>query len=101
MADTKSWQSITQRKRDALDALLPADFRLKHVPSVEEQKDVTQYIRQFLSTSELDITENHSAAALVDKLATGALSATNVIKAFCHRATIAHQLVNPQNPHKM
>ncbi|OJJ05975.1 hypothetical protein ASPVEDRAFT_139371 [Aspergillus versicolor CBS 583.65] len=94
MADTNSWQSITQRKRDTLDALLPADFRLKHVPSAEEQKDVTQYIQQFLSTSELDITENHSAAALVDKLATGALSATDVTRAFCHRATIAHQLVN-------
>lgn len=100
MATTHSWQSTTQRKREALDALLPADFRLDYFPSPEEQPDVTQYIQQFLSAKELDITENHSAGALVDKLASGALTATDVTRAFCHRATIAHQLVIPRSPRR-
>lgn len=100
MADRNTWQSTTQRKRDALDALLPADFRLDHVPSAEEQRDVTQYIQQFLSANERDITENHSAAALVGQLASGALAATDVTRAFCHRATIAHQLVILRNPRR-
>lgn len=100
MADRHSWQSTTQRKRDALDALLPADFRPDNVPSAEEQRDVTQYIQQFLSASERDITENHSAGALVGKLASGDVTATDVTRAFCHRATIAHQLVSPRNPRR-
>ncbi|KAL4965404.1 amidase signature domain-containing protein [Aspergillus stella-maris] len=94
MADLNSWQSIAQRKRDALDMLLPADFRLDSVPSAEEQQGVTQYIQQFLSAEEREITENHSAEALIGKLTAGTFSATEVTKAFCRRATIAHQLVN-------
>ncbi|KAF9888995.1 hypothetical protein FE257_008165 [Aspergillus nanangensis] len=92
--EIQSWQSIAKRKQAALEELLPATYRLESVPSPEDQPNVVGYIRQFLSPAELEITEKFSAEALLTRITTGALSATEVAKAFCHRATMAHQLVN-------
>jgi amidase len=93
-ASTSSWKAIGQRKRESVQALLPASFRIEKVPPPEEQRDVTRYVRQFLSEKELDITENYSAEALVAKLASSSFSSADVVSAFIHRATIAHQLVS-------
>jgi amidase len=90
---TSSWQEIGLRKREEIQGLLPAHWKIDAVPSPMELKDATQLPRKHLSPSEIDITETHSAIALLGRIAAGELNAVDVTKAFCHRATIAHQLV--------
>jgi len=47
-----------------------------------------------LDTIELDITSNHDATALLEKLKGGLWSAEQVTLAFCKRAAVAQQLVS-------
>ncbi|KAM3069652.1 hypothetical protein ACMFMG_010372 [Clarireedia jacksonii] len=88
------WQAIAKEKRDSVKALIPKEWRLDHVPSIIEQRDVTgKYIQQFLSDREIEITET-DAVGIVEKTTTGVWTAREVCEAFCHRAALAHQLVN-------
>ena len=89
---TTSWQEAAAKKRKAISALIPAEWRVDNLPSVKEQVDVTDYIRQYLSEEELRITES-DADQIVERTTTGAWTAENVTRAFCHRAALAHQLV--------
>lgn len=88
------WQSRAKAKREAILASIPAKWHLKEIPSAEEQKDITgAYIQQFLSSEEIAITETDSFG-IAEKVATGTWTAVAVTEAFCHRASLAHQLVN-------
>lgn len=89
----QDWKEICAQKRQSIDALLPARWKLPSDAVPSDVKDVTQIPRQFLNEREIEITERYSATALAAALASGALSAVEVTEAFCHRATIAHQLV--------
>lgn len=89
---TTSWEDAAAKKREAISALIPDEWRLTSLPSVKEQVDVTDYIKQYLSEEELEITESE-ADQIVGKIAAGAWSAEKVARAFCHRAALAHQLV--------
>lgn len=92
------WQDIAAGKRKAAYDLIPEAWRLPSsmIPKPKDAVSVMEIPRKcgLLSKTELDITENHDAVALVDKLVSKQLSATNVITAFCKRAAIAQQLVN-------
>lgn len=88
------WKSLGTQKRDAILASIPQKWRIDNVPTREEKKDVTEYIRQFLDQKELEITET-DAVGITQKIASGTWSAVDVIGAFCHRAALAHQLVSP------
>ncbi|KAK4141485.1 amidase signature domain-containing protein [Dichotomopilus funicola] len=88
------WQATGQAKREEILRLLPPEWRIDSVPTPQALRNVTHYSAQFLTTEERDITETLSAAALLGKLSRGELTALQVTKAFCHRATIAHQLTN-------
>ena len=88
-----SWEQAAAEKRQSLNRLIPAAWRISNLPSNEEQSDVTgKYIQQFLEPGEIEITET-DAAGIAAKTATGVWKAVDVIKAFCHRAALAHQLV--------
>jgi amidase len=89
---SSSWQDAAAKKREAISALIPAEWRLDSTPSVEEQVDVTEFIKQYLSEEELAITES-DAEHIVEKTTSRAWSAEKVARAFCHRAALAHQLV--------
>ncbi len=90
---TETWQDKAKSKRDSILNSIPTEWRINSIPSAEEQRDVTgKYIQQFLSTNEIEITET-DAVDIVEKTSTGEWSAEEVIKAFCHRASLAHQLV--------
>ena len=90
---TNSWQDSARQKREAILAAIPAEWRLKDLPSVEEQRDVTgDYIRGFLTEREVEITET-DAEKIVGKTTTGEWKAEEVTRAFCHRSALAHQLV--------
>jgi amidase len=91
---TQDWKSLAQKKRESILAAIPAEWRLKSIPTIEEVKDVTgPYIEQYLSSIEIKIT-NTDAVGIVENAKTGAWSAVEITKAFCHRAALAHQLTN-------
>lgn len=92
------WQVIGQAKRDEVRGLLPSEWKINAVPAPEDLRDVTNYARQFLTTEEREITEAPSATSLLARVARGELTAVQVTKAFCHRATIAHQVVSQMSP---
>lgn len=92
--DTESWEAKAKSKRDAVNDLIPKEWRFTSpIPSAEEQRDVTgEYIWQFLTKREVEITET-DAVDIVKQTTTGQWKAEEVIKAFCHRAALAHQIV--------
>lgn len=100
--ETDSWQAKAKSKRDAVNDLIPKEWHFTSpIPSAEEQRDVTgEYIWQFLTKREVEITET-DAVDIVKQTTTGEWKAEEVTKAFCHRAALAHQIVQlnlPPNP---
>lgn len=90
MAD---WKALADEKRNAILSSIPAKWRIEKLPSNEEQKDVTgSFIQQFLSKREVEITET-DVVGIAKETSTGNWTAVEVTEAFCHRASLAHQLV--------
>ncbi|RVX69367.1 hypothetical protein B0A52_06962 [Exophiala mesophila] len=91
---TANWEIKAKAKREAIFNSIPEKWRLAKVPTAEEQKDVTgTYVHQFLDKSEIEITET-DAVGIAEKVASGEWTAVAVTEAFCHRASLAHQLLN-------
>ncbi|KAK6085993.1 hypothetical protein SCUP515_00354 [Seiridium cupressi] len=89
-----SWQSLAAAKRQAILDSIPNNWRLASIPSVEEQRDVTgTYVQQHLSPREIEITET-DAVGIVEKTSSGQWTSVEVAEAFCHRASLGHQLLN-------
>lgn len=87
------WEKKAKAKRQAILDSIPQKWRLERIPSAEEQKDVTDgYIRQFLKSEEIKITET-DIGGIAKQIAAGNWTSLEVTEAFCHRASIAHQLV--------
>jgi hypothetical protein len=95
MAQQSSWKDLAQKKRNAILDSIPAKWRVEQskLPSNEEQRDVTGYIQQFLSKREVEITET-DVVGIAKETSTGNWTAAEVAEAFCHRASLAHQLVS-------
>lgn len=93
-ATMPSWKSLGESKREAILQLIPQKWRLQGpIPPANEQPDVTgSYVQQFLSPSEIEITEV-DAIEIAQRTTSGHWTAVEVTEAFCHRAAIAHQLV--------
>ena len=98
MSKISKWQDVATKKREALLAAIPSEWRLnEELPSAEEQKDITgPFIERYLSPKEIEITNQH-VTAIVGKTTTGAWTARDVVEAFCHRAALAHQMVIPMS----
>ncbi|KAJ4403175.1 hypothetical protein N0V91_006752 [Didymella pomorum] len=90
---TTSWQDAAAKKRKEISALIPKEWCVDSLPSVKEQVDVTDFVKQYLSEEELSITES-DAEKIVEKTTSGEWTAEKVTRAFCHRAALAHQLLN-------
>jgi amidase len=88
-----AWQEIAKEKREAILAAIPKEWRISGLPSVDDQPDVTTYVEQYLSKEELEITAC-SADQIAQKCGSGEWTAETVIRAFCHRASLAHQLLH-------
>ncbi|KAF2865002.1 acetamidase [Massariosphaeria phaeospora] len=87
------WKAIAQQKKDEQWSRIPPEWRLKNLPP----KDVTNYLDiprtcGLLSAEELQITENYDATALAEGIKKRRLKSVDVVRAFCKRAAIAHQL---------
>ncbi|PYI11218.1 acetamidase [Aspergillus sclerotiicarbonarius CBS 121057] len=89
--DTSTWEKTAQAKGQAILKAIPLEWR---VPQPIPPVDVTgAYIQGFLNAREIEITEA-DAVAITTQTTSGKWSAVEVTEAFCHRAAIAHQLVN-------
>ncbi|KAL4804161.1 amidase signature domain-containing protein [Aspergillus unguis] len=90
------WQTKAQRKRDALAAKIPEEWRLSSelLERAESLDNILDIPRQseILTEREINITETTDATELVSRLLSGELSAYEVAVAFCKRAAIAQQL---------
>lgn len=91
-----TYEQIALKKRQARDAnfypewLVPKD----QLPA-DDVKDVSEWIQTagILSPKELEITES-TAEKIVSMIKNKHWSSVQVCKAFCHRASVAHQLTN-------
>ena len=89
----RTWKSKADAKRIAIFNSIPSKWRLDKLPTNQEQKDVTgAFIHQFLSKREIEITET-DVVGIAKQTASGSWTAVEVTEAFCHRASLAHQLV--------
>lgn len=94
-----AWEAAAKAKREAILDAIPTEWRIQGpIPAVGEQCDVTEskFIEQYLSPEEIELTAL-DAVAITTKIADGSLKATQVTKAFCHRAALAHQFVSSFN----
>ncbi|KAJ5161130.1 Amidase [Penicillium capsulatum] len=87
-----SYQELAAQKRARQLALIPAEWRLSPVPSVDSAPDALAYLRRILSPTELALTEETDITVLLRKLSSGQLSSLDLTKAFAKRAALAHQL---------
>ncbi|KAH9832442.1 Amidase enzyme [Teratosphaeria destructans] len=88
------WQETGRVKRESIKALLPECWRLPSIPSAEDVPNGSEFSKTVLTEREVHITEHYTARTLLQALSSGSLSAVETIDAFCHRATIAHELTN-------
>jgi amidase len=89
----QDWKAKAEAKRQSILDSIPSKWKLDKVPSPEEQRDVTgKYVQQFLDQKEIEITET-DAVGIAKQVASGTWTAVAVTEAFCHRASLAHQLV--------
>jgi amidase len=90
-----AWEARARAKRTSLYLAIPHEWRLSPtaLSSVEGLRDVTTVPRTFLTKTEITITET-KPLELLSNIHSGVWSAEVVMGAFCHRAVIAHQLVN-------
>ncbi|KAL8840740.1 MAG: hypothetical protein Q9170_001178 [Blastenia crenularia] len=93
-AKSQEWQNLGKAKLESINESIPQSWRVDALPSNEQQRDVTgNFVHQYLSKEEIDVTEA-SATTIVERTSSGQWTAEAVTRAFCHRASIAHQLTN-------
>jgi hypothetical protein len=89
-----SWERAARAKQASISGQVPVEWIIKSadLPPVSALRDVSYFIRRYLSARELEITDT-TAERILEKLGAGEWTALEVNRAFCHRAAIAHQLV--------
>jgi len=88
-----SWKERGETKRKQLSDLIPNDWKIDEPPP-EKLPCVLDVPEKYLSEKEKLITQEFTAVSLLNQIAQGRFSALQVARAFSHRASIAHQLVN-------
>ena len=65
-----TWEAAAKAKLDAINSSIPDEWRLPNIPSIAEQKDVTgPFIKAFLSSREIEITETDACNIAVQTCA--------------------------------
>lgn len=90
-----SWQNICDRRRKRTLRQAPGSWILpkEELDSLSCRKNLVDLPGKYLSENEYCIV-SLKAYELFGKLSNGEISAVEVTEAFCHAATIAHQLAN-------
>lgn len=89
---TTSYQELAAKKRAAQLSLIPPEWRLSPLPSIESTPNALSYLRRLLTPAELALTEQTDITVLVRQLASGDISSLVLTRAFAKRAALAHQL---------
>ena len=88
------WQDLASAKRKEIDTLISTIWTPpEDLPSSQSQPHVINLPQRYLTSTEREITENHTAEQLLVKIARRDFSAEDVARAYCKRAAIAHKLV--------
>ncbi|KAI5292011.1 Acetamidase [Ascosphaera acerosa] len=89
------WETACRNKREDLRARIREDWLLREeLPDKATTRDFTgDFVRLTLSAREVEITETE-VFEILQKTTAGEWTAREVAEAFCHRAAVAHQLVN-------
>ena len=86
------WEATAKAKLNSINDSIPSKWRLPTIPSIQQQRDVTgPFISKYLSDREVEITET-DAVGITMRTCSGEWQAEEVMTAFCHRASLAHQL---------
>ncbi|KAM5529583.1 amidase [Fusarium oxysporum f. sp. phaseoli] len=92
---SSSWEMAGSAKRRAILGAIPEEWRLREpLPPAGEYPDITgTFPHRYLIDAEIAITEM-DVKDLAGATTTGKFSAEEVVKAFSHRAALAHQMTN-------
>ncbi|OJD31820.1 general amidase [Diplodia corticola] len=87
------WRAVAKERRAAQAALIPPELRLKSIP--DGLVNAVEFVEScgLLSAEELQLTAMTDARALVEKLASGAISSVRLTTAFIKRTAILQQLI--------
>jgi amidase len=90
-----AWEHKASTKRASVLKAIPAEWRIPadELASVREIYNVADVAREYLSEDELLLTET-APMDILAQIHAGTWSSEDVVRAFCHRAALAHQLVN-------
>ncbi|KAF5635107.1 general amidase [Fusarium tjaetaba] len=94
--DKSSWESRAAAKRAATLDKIPPEWRLssEDLERAQSQRDITgSFIEQLLDEDTVSITALKTVEIL-NALSERELPATKVVRAFCQRAAVAHQINN-------
>lgn len=87
-----SYQQLAAQKLADQLSLIPPEWRLDSIPSIESAPNALAHIRRILTPTELSLTEETDITILLQKLHSRQLSSLELTKAFAKRAALAHQL---------
>ncbi|KAJ9663206.1 hypothetical protein H2198_000967 [Neophaeococcomyces mojaviensis] len=91
-ATLPQWKVLARKHREHQASLIPAEWRLKSVPSPTDEKSAIPIIEQHLSSTELEITSlSQTLPALQSAVRSRKYTAHQVTSAFCHRAALLQQ----------
>lgn len=90
-----AWENRAAAKRASVLRAIPSAWHLPpdDIPPDKVRLNVVDLPRKYLSEDEITITETAPMDALT-QIHAGIWSSEDVVRAFCHRAAICHQLVN-------
>jgi amidase len=87
-----TYQERSTQKRADQHSLIPPEWRLNPIPSIESTPNALAYLRTILTPDELALTEETNISVLLRKLSSRELSSLDLTRAFSKRAALAHQL---------
>ncbi|EWG51017.1 hypothetical protein FVEG_10130 [Fusarium verticillioides 7600] len=94
--DKSSWETRAAAKRAATLDKIPSEWRLssEDIERAQSQRDITgPFIEQFLDEETVSIT-SLKTVEILNAVSERELTATKVVRAFCQRAAVAHQINN-------
>lgn len=89
----QNWESIAHEKKARVNNSIFSEWRLDHIPLVLDVPDVEGFLKTILKGPD-DRIAHMSLKEVSDKIAEGELSSYDVVRVFCKRAAIIHQLTN-------
>ncbi|ODV84083.1 hypothetical protein CANARDRAFT_9076 [[Candida] arabinofermentans NRRL YB-2248] len=88
-----SYLETITAKQQSLLSKIPREWLLESIPTPESEPNVNDYLLSIFPADEQSIIEK-SATELLQLQAAGKLTATEIVRAYCHRSALSHQLTS-------